>query len=103
MTVGEKRLWFELRQFRRLHGVHARRQVPIGRYVADFAIHDKGLVIEIDGEHHLFAAQIAWDRERDGWLTTQGYRVLRFTSTELAQRFDGCIKEILRELGVNSD
>ncbi len=41
MTDGERKLWSELKEFRRLYGLHARKQVPIGPYVVDFAIHSK--------------------------------------------------------------
>ncbi|MCV3241141.1 endonuclease domain-containing protein [Mesorhizobium sp. ZC-5] len=50
MTDGERKLWSELRQFRRWYGIHVRKQVPIGPDVVDFAIHEHRLVIEVDGE-----------------------------------------------------
>ena len=37
---------------RRCSATHFRRQVPIGRYVADFACLATRLVIEIDGSQH---------------------------------------------------
>jgi very-short-patch-repair endonuclease len=100
MTDGERKLWSELKEFRRLYGLHARKQAPIGPYVVDFVLHSKALVIEVDGEHHSLPDQIARDRHRDEWLQTKGYRVLRFTTGELADSFDGCIEEILRDLGL---
>ncbi|MCO6048940.1 DUF559 domain-containing protein [Mesorhizobium sp. RP14(2022)] len=101
MTEGETRLWHELKGFRRLYGIHVRKQVPIGSYVVDFAIHDLKLVIEVDGQHHQLPERQARDAERDGWLNAQGYRVLRFNTGELSASFDGCIEEILREIGVD--
>ena len=100
MTDGERKLWSELREFRRLYGVHVRKQAPIGPYIADFAIHAKDLVIEVDGEHHLRTEQVRHDATRDSWLTGQGYKVLKFTTGELSESFDGCIEEILREIGL---
>ena len=76
MTLGEKVLWKELRR----RGVHVRRQCPIGRYIADFAVLSAKLIIEVDGPHHEAADRVARDAERDLWLTSQGYRVLRFTT-----------------------
>ncbi|MER9874263.1 endonuclease domain-containing protein [Mesorhizobium sp. M0195] len=100
MTEGERKLWSELKEFRRLYGLHARKQAPIGPYVADFVLHEKNLVIEVDGEHHFTPEQMDKDRVRDAWFGRQGYRVLRFSTGDLAESFDGCIEEILREVGV---
>lgn len=100
MTEGERKLWSELKQFRHLYGLHVRKQAPIGPYIADFVIHAKDLVIEVDGEHHLLPERSHRDAKRDQWLTAQGYKVLRFTTGELSDSFDGCIEEILREAGL---
>ena len=98
MTSGEKRLWGELREFRRHYGLHARRQVPIGAYVVDFAIQSAKLVIEVDGEHHFTPEGIRKDSMRDLWLTDRGYKVLRFNTGEIANSLDGCVEQVLREL-----
>jgi very-short-patch-repair endonuclease len=100
MTEGERKLWAELREFRRWYGIHVRKQAPIGIYVADFAIHEHKLVIEVGGQHHFEPERQRRDRERDEWLSGQGYRVIRFSTGELADSFDGCIEEILRALGL---
>ncbi|CCV07846.1 conserved hypothetical protein [Mesorhizobium metallidurans STM 2683] len=100
MTDGERKLWSELKEFRRLYGLHARKQAPIGPYVADFVLHEKKLVIEADGEHHFTPEQMEKDRIRGAWFGRQGYRVLRFSTGDLANSFDGCVEEILREVGV---
>ncbi|RWP35961.1 MAG: endonuclease domain-containing protein [Mesorhizobium sp.] len=100
MTDGERKLWSELKEFRRLYGLHARKQAPIGPYIADFVLHEKNLVIEVDGEHHFTPEQMDKDRIRDAWFGRQGYRVLRFSTGDLANSFDGCVEEIFREIGV---
>ena len=102
MTEGERRLWSELREFRRLYGIHVRRQAPVGPYVADFVIHERRLVVEVDGEHHFTTTGLVRDRKRDEWFEAQGYSTLRFNTGELSEAFDGCIVEILRELGLVS-
>jgi len=84
MTKGERRFWSELTQFRRLYDIHVRRQAPIGHYVVDFVVHARSLVIEIDVEHHFMPEQMLRDGRRG----------------DLDYNFDGCIEEVLRELGL---
>jgi very-short-patch-repair endonuclease len=98
MTKGERKLWSELKDFRFHYGIHARKQVPIGPYIVDFAIHSARLVIEIDGEFHVQPDRVERDVRRDTWFRDNGYRVMRFTTGDLADSFDGCIEEILRSL-----
>jgi very-short-patch-repair endonuclease len=100
MTNGEQTLWVELRDFRRLYGIHVRKQAPIGPYVADFAMHTAKLVVEVDGHFHSEPGRRAKDQVRDAWLKSQGYKVVRITTGELETAFDGCIEEILRSLGL---
>jgi len=100
MTVGERRLWSEIKKLRGWYGIHARKQAPIGPYVVDFVIHQRRLIIEVDGEHHFTTAGSAQDARRDEWLARAGYRVIRFNTGELADSFDGCVEEILGILGL---
>lgn len=79
-TDAESALWLLLKD-RRLHGVKFRRQVPIGRYVADFACHALKLVIEADGGIHRLTE--ARDADRDAWLAEAGYTVLRFDNSAI--------------------
>jgi very-short-patch-repair endonuclease len=51
MTEAEKRLWQMLRS-RQTKGYRFRRQVPIGRFIADFVCHTARLIVEIDGGQH---------------------------------------------------
>ncbi|WP_318011988.1 endonuclease domain-containing protein [Mesorhizobium sp. ESP-6-4] len=51
MTEAEHKLWQELRD-RRLDRIKFRRQVPIGKYVADFACLEARLIVELDGSQH---------------------------------------------------
>ena len=80
MTLGEKRLWDELRKLK----LHIRRQAPIGRYIADFAHHAARVVIEVDSPRHDGAEAELRDAERDAWLDSQGYKVLRFRDEALS-------------------
>ena len=81
-TEAEERLWHELRD-RRLDGIKFRRQVPIGKYIADFVCLDAKLVIEVDGSQHAESGQ---DSARDAELRRGGFRVLRFWMTRCCAR-----------------
>jgi very-short-patch-repair endonuclease len=100
MTRGELRLWSELRKLKVL-GFHVRKQVPIGMYIADFAIMKERLIIEVDGSHHQELKQIKHDKKRDAWLRSEGFRILRFNTEELDETLSGCVEEVIRELGVS--
>jgi very-short-patch-repair endonuclease len=65
----------------------------------DFAIHDRRVIIEVDGEHHFHPDRAAKDRIRDGWFEREGYRVVRINTGELSENFDGCVEEIIRAIG----
>lgn len=74
-TLTEQILWHALRGSQL--GVAFRRQVPIGRYIADFLAHSVKLVVEVDGGYHLTAAARRADARRDRYLARLGYRVIR--------------------------
>ncbi len=74
MTDPEYRLWRALKAHR-LEGLGFRRQVPIGRYVADFFCPAARLVVEVDGGRHFTDAIEAADAVRTEWLNEAGYQV----------------------------
>lgn len=65
-----------------------RREVPIGPYTADFCCIELKLVIEIDGESHFTDEGREHDRNRDAYMTSLGYKVLRVPGYEVI-REDG--------------
>ena len=79
MTLDEDRLWQVLRRLK----ANIRRQAPIGPYVVDFVSHAAKLVIEVDGYYHSLPERQEKDAERDAWLSRQGYRVLRISTSEV--------------------
>ena len=91
MTEAEERLWQELRG-RRLDGIKFRRQVPVGRFVADFLCADALLIVEIDGSQH---ADSDHDRERDAELKARGFRVLRFWNDDVLRELDSVCDTII--------
>lgn len=88
MTGPERKLWRLLRELKPL-GYHFRRQVPIGRYYADFACHHANLIIEVDGETHGDALAQAYDAMRDEFLHEEGYDVMRLTNDDVVNNWDG--------------
>lgn len=93
LTGAERRLWGCLRG--RALGPKFRRQVPLGRYIVDFASFDARLVIEVDGGQHL--EEEATDVARDAWLRSRGFRVVRFWNDEVMENLDGVV-EVLAEV-----
>ncbi|QIG52450.1 endonuclease domain-containing protein [Nordella sp. HKS 07] len=93
MTPQEVRLWSQLRHFNR-QGFHFRRQVPIGRYIVDFAEFGQRLIIEVDGSQHGFEKGEAADRIRDEQLTLAGFRVLRFWNNDVDRNMDGVVDTV---------
>ncbi|MBK3407937.1 MULTISPECIES: endonuclease domain-containing protein [Methylobacterium] len=89
-TDAERALWSRLRD-RRLSEAKFVRQLPAGRYFADFACREAKLIVELDGSQH---AESTYDRERDAWLTSQGWHVLRFWNGEVARNLQGVLETI---------
>ena len=73
-----------------------RRQVPLGRYIADFVCHEARLVVEIDGGQHDLSSSN--ERERTAFLENEGYRVLRFWNNEVLANLEGVYDAIAGEL-----
>jgi len=71
-----------------------RRQVPIGRYFADFACHQIGLIIELDGSQHGEDAARRYDAERTAYLESQGYHVVRFWNAEVMDEIEAVLDTI---------
>lgn len=90
-TEAEQRLGYHLRAHRFI-GLKFKRQKPIGRYIFDFVCLEHGLIIELDGGQH--AEQIGYDQERDQWLRSQGYTVLRFWNNEVTQHLEDVLERI---------
>ncbi len=93
-TSAEATLWNRLRD-RQLGGFKFVRQIPIGRYVADFVCREHDLIIELDGGQH---AESVRDIERDKVLAAAGYRVLRYWNNDIAENIEGVLENILAVL-----
>ena len=85
MTDAERKLWYMLRD-RRFVAAKFRRQVPLGRYVADFLSFEKRIVVEVDGGQHSGSAS---DIARDDWFRSQGFTVVRFWNDDVLTNLKG--------------
>ena len=95
MTIFERKLWTRLRA-KRFMNIKFKRQVPIGVYIADFVCKDKKLIIELDGSGHLEAAQQEHDINRDSYLKSQGYEILRFYNNDIENNLEEVL-EVIRQ------
>jgi len=95
-TEAERKLWWHLRYRLGLTGTHFRRQVRIGRYIADFASYKTKLIIEVDGSQH--AARATQDLNRTALFEANGYHVLRYWNNDVLANIDGVLEDIQRAI-----
>jgi very-short-patch-repair endonuclease len=81
-----------------MNGLKFRRQEPIGNYIVDFVCYEKAVVVEVDGGQHSEAV----DSDRDAWLRSQGFNVLRFWNHEVLTKIEGVLEMILRNCAQKS-
>jgi len=96
-TEAERRLWWKLRELKPI-GFKFRQQVPIDRFIVDFACLSQRLIIEVDGATY-GAQEIARDRKREQYLRDQDFRVLRFWNSEVRENIEGVMDRIVGALG----
>jgi very-short-patch-repair endonuclease len=97
LTAQEAKLWVKLRELKAL-GFHFRRQAPIGPYIVDFAALKARVVIEIDGGQHAMPQGIRSDHERDEFLQSRNFRVMRYWNSDVDRNLSGVIEDILSHL-----
>lgn len=97
LTTSESLLWSELSACKL--GVAFRRQVPLGRYIADFLAPSVKLIVEVDGAYH--ARRVAADARRDRHLARLGFDVLHLDA-ELVLRNLPQVVALVRNAIVNS-
>ena len=91
-TDAERKLWNILRD-KRLNELRWRRQQVIDdRYIVDFICFEARLIVEADGSQH---AECDADMERDAWLMSQGFTVLRFWNGETLKNMEGVAEAII--------
>lgn len=88
-------------------------QVCVGDYRADILIHDvtlpldirepRWMIVECDGHeyHERTKEQARRDKKRDRFFTAKGFKVLRFTGSEIWADSDACAEEVDDNLAFN--
>ena len=76
----------------------------VGRYVVDISVHQAPVVIEADGMRHRAGTQ-AQERDaiRDAAHEAAGYRVFRFTGSEINTDSVKCIQQVIDACGLVRD
>ena len=100
-TDAERFLWLHLRN-RQTEGVKFKRQIPLGKYIADFISYERKLIIEIDGGQHNDEKQKQKDEERTKWFKMRGYTVLRFWNNDVLTNIEGVLEVIHLTLSLSS-
>jgi len=94
-TDPERLLWSRLRR-RQLDGFRFRRQRPFGPYVCDFICLEAKLIVELDGSQH--AEREGYDANRDDFMRSYGYRVVRFWNGDVLTRTEIVVETIFDAL-----
>jgi very-short-patch-repair endonuclease len=86
-TPAERRLWQGLRKHQ-IDGLKFRRQVPLGRYIADFYCPSARLGVEVDGVSHIDAPG---DAVRDAWMSKHNIRVAGISNRDVLRNLEGVL------------
>ena len=100
MTKEERHLWYD---FLKSLPVTVHRQKVLGPYIVDFYIATAKIVIELDGSQHYEDVGKQKDLDRDSWLKSQGYRILRYANSDVNQSFSAVCEDIYNHLQPNAD
>ena len=101
MTKEEKCLWERIRNNHL--GPTFYRQKPVGDYIVDFYCPKAKLVIEVDGAQHFTAEGIEYDKVRDEIIYNLGFKVLRFSNSEVTDKIDKVVEKIIGEISLSRE
>jgi very-short-patch-repair endonuclease len=93
MTKEERHLWYD---YLKLCPFRFQRQKILGNFIADFYCAEAKIVIELDGSQHVEPFGLRQDHIRTAYLESQGVYVLRFSNSDVLQKFDAVCAEIDR-------
>jgi very-short-patch-repair endonuclease len=92
-TLSEVLLWNHLKG-RQMKGYDFHRQKPIDNYIVDFFCPKLRLIIEIDGESHVFKGE--QDKKRESRIESLGFHILRFGDLDVKKNIEGVLVAIER-------
>ncbi len=81
-TFAERTLWYSLKG-KQLKGFDFDRQKPIGEYIYDFYCSELDLIIEIDGISHNEQDVKVKDKQKEEYVISLGFNILRFSDDEV--------------------
>jgi very-short-patch-repair endonuclease len=100
-------------RFHRDETIYVYQQAKVGEYRADFLIHDcsvpaeiqqsRWMIVECDGHdfHERTKEQARRDKKRDRFFQSLGFKVLRFTGSEIWADAIKCAEEVYSQLATN--
>jgi len=75
----------------------------MGPYIVDFICLEKKLIVELDGDQHGHGAQQAHDENRDRWLESRGYHVVRYWNNDIYSNLGRVLDDLLEYLRMPGD
>ena len=100
MTKAEACLWKYALSKRRMLGYAFRRQRPIGSYIVDFVCLKLKLVIEVDGYSHQITEVSENDVQRQKWIESAGFVVIRFSDHEVIRSINQVRETIEKQIRI---
>ena len=97
MTDAERRLWSKIRR-KQLKEFQFYRQKNIGDFIVDFYCPAAKLIVEIDGGQHYSEENILKDKARDRFMSDLGFKVLRFSNSDVFNNIEGVVTRIYNHL-----
>jgi len=101
-TSAEAALW-EMLKSKQLDGRKFRRQYSIGSYIDDFCCPSEKLIIELDGDSHGEYHKIQEDENRDKYIESLGFIVLRFENRFVFREPEYLKSEIRKVFGTRKE
>jgi very-short-patch-repair endonuclease len=102
MTPIEQIMWLSFYHMMNSPVVKIEPQARVGKYRVDFLLRigTESIIVECDGHnfHERTKEQAAKDRKRDRDLQSDGFKVMRFTGSEIWNDADSCYREVEREI-----